>query len=193
MKKLLSVLVILALAGAAAFAEMAEPSVEATFSAKVFTGLYYNAGDGTVVAGDPDNFGDGASGLDLRGDFSYGDFGIKVFTRFSNIDDAFSTAKIKAAYSYFNFFENKLQFSAGVIGDTDFSTGYSGYDAFTGPGALIVAKPIPGLALAYLFPISKTGTILPKRALLPFPSPYPTSSQPRSGSGSSTTSSWLAT
>jgi hypothetical protein len=156
MKRTVLVLLAVALACAAAFAEDSAPVVAAKFNLNLFTGAYYNAGDNTIVAGDSDNLGDGLSRIDFKGDFSYENIGAKfTFRRQSIANDAI---KVRRAFAYYNILGGKIQVQAGRVGSGDFSTSYNGAVALDNGaiGALFTAKPIDGLELGYLIPFDST-------------------------------------
>lgn len=164
MRKLLLASLALAFIASAAFAEDADPVVSSEFHANIYTGAFYSMGSKTINAEDRENYGEGASGLEFNGAFSYGDMGAKFETR--ALDPAADISlKLRSAYAYYDFLGGKLRFEAGLVKDRDFSTGYGGYKAFDESGAALVAKPLPGLSIGYLLPYSPTSGDLLKQFL----------------------------
>jgi hypothetical protein len=171
MKKVLCVLFILAIAGVFVFAQD-EPTVVSTFSTQIYTGLNYYAGTRQLVAGDTDNLS-GASRMNFTGVFTLGDFGAKFTLRAQDIDNESwapsfdaagpsfeknNTIGARRAFVFYKFLDQKVYVAAGLPGIGDFSTTYNGTPAFdlAVPGVLVTVKPLEGLELGYLLPVSTT-------------------------------------
>jgi hypothetical protein len=177
MRKVLCVLPVLLIAGITIFAQE-EPKIETSFSTQIYTGLNYNAGDGTIVAGDSDNLGDSTSRLNFTGVFTLGSFGAKFTLRAQNIaNDAWQpsytdnedTALVlnnvlaaRRAFVFYNFLEGKIYVAAGLPGIGDFSTSYNGAVAFDNavPGVLATIKPFEGFELGCFLPVSSNAADL---------------------------------
>jgi hypothetical protein len=168
MKKALAILLCAAAAGSFAFADDAAPTVTAKFNTNVYTGVNYSAGSNTLSLGDRDNFDPNTSRIDFKGALAYGsDLGVKFTLRTqtysaSNFADSYKTTyfTIRRAFAYANFFDSKVQLQAGRVGNADFCTSYNGLVAFDNAdiGAVVTAKPVEGLELGYLLPVTSTST-----------------------------------
>jgi hypothetical protein len=167
MKKLALAFCVLSLVAIAAIAEDA-PAAVSSISAQVYTGFYYNAGDKTIVAGDSDNLGDDTSRINLTGLYSLGDFGAKFTFRAANINNTSwkaDTIAARRAFAWYKFLGGKAYFAAGMLGIGDFGTTWNGYVAFDNAvsGVAATLKPIEGLELGYMVPISSTATSATKQ------------------------------
>jgi hypothetical protein len=181
MRKALAILLCAAACSMVAFAEDAAPTVVAKFNTTILTGATYNAGDNSLVAGDSDGWGQDASvsRFDFKGDFSYGDVGAKFTIREQPIDAKIYTFTpatdekaasvsslgypfVRRAFAYANLLDKKVHLELGLPGYGAFSTSYNAAVAMDNnlPGLIVTVKPIEGLEIGYMLPISSTSTFL---------------------------------
>jgi hypothetical protein len=181
MRKALVILLCAAVCSMVVFAEDAAPTVVAKFNATILTGATYNAGDSSLLAGDSDTWGQdtSTSRLDFKGDFSYGDIGVKFTIREQPIDakaytftpstgtDAASVSSlgypfVRRAFAYVDLLDKKVHLELGLPGYGAFSTTFNGNTAMDNnlPGCVVTAKPIEGLEIGYMLPISSTSTFV---------------------------------
>jgi hypothetical protein len=179
MKKYLAVLALAAACVASGFAEDAAPSVAAKFNLTLLTGATYNAGDNSIVTGDSDTWGHDTtvSRLDFKGDFSYQDIGAKFTLREQAIGvksyalaaatatDEASVSSVgypflRRAFAYANLLDKKVHLELGLPGYGAFATSYNGYAAMDNnvSGCVLAVKPVEGLEVGYMLPVSPTST-----------------------------------
>jgi hypothetical protein len=176
-KRFLAALGLAAACVAFGFAEEEATSVTAKFSLNLLTGASYSSGNNSFVIGDSDAWGQDStvSRLDLKCDFSYWEVGAKFTLReqvigvksYASAEAAASGAAsvsyvgypyVRRAFVYANLLDKKLHLELGLPGYGAFATSYNGFAAMDNnlSGCVLSAKPIEGLEIGCMLPVSPT-------------------------------------
>ena len=159
MKKLIVLLLALAVVGSAVYAQ----DVKTSWSAYLDTGFKYNAGTDTLMATGYDS-GTASGRFNLNGSWSYGDFGLKFRLRAQPFyaDSGYQNAFVRRAYVYYKLLGGKVELDSGILGVASYYTPYNGYGTGDDPnkGFAVQAFPMNGLSVAYFVPVTIAGDTL---------------------------------